>query len=364
MERIPGLRLLVALGVVALALHILHLLALPFRLDQVFVVLFTAVLLAAAVAPVAASLERRGVPRGVTVLVIYLFVFLVLAGAIALVVPLVSEEVRVLRDRLPEYSRQLQDFVRRFSPDQADRLSERNVLDEAADRLGGVAGKAPGFALTLAGVLVRIVIVLVLSYFMAVEENFAERVIRRFTPPAHRERMNRILGTIGNQLGHWARAQLLLALFFGVAFGVGLWVLRVPYAVTLGVVGGILEVIPYVGGFTTVVLAVLVASTKGWLTIAGVLVWYTLVVQAEGHILAPKLMEKALGLHPLVVVIALFIGAESLGIFGALLAVPIAVVIQVLLDEFYFFDDPNDDGLRTPPGVSSAPAGVAADDAG
>jgi predicted PurR-regulated permease PerM len=338
-DRIPGIRVLVGLGIVALALHIVQLVALPFRIEQLFIVIFTAVLLAAAVAPAAEALERRHIPRGVTVLLIYLAALLVLAGVVALIVPLVADEADLLRQKVPDYNADLQDFVRRFSPQTADRLTGRNVLNELGNRLESVAGKAPGFALDLGSVLGRIVIVLVMSYFMAVEEGFAQRVMRRFTPPCHRDRVSGLLGRMGNKLGPWARAQILLALSVGFAFGVGLWVLRVPYAVTLGVVGGILEIIPYVGGFITVVLALLVATTEGPLQLIGVVVWYTIVVQAEAHILAPKLMERALGLHPLLVIVALFIGTESLGFFGALLAVPIAVVLQVLIDEFYAFDD-------------------------
>jgi len=342
--RVWGRQLLVVLAIVAVALHILQLLALPFRLEQVFVVVFTAILLACAVAPAARALERWRLPRGLTVLLIDLVVVLMLGGVVALIVPLVSDELALLRQRFPDYNAQLQDLVARVAPTQADKLSTANVLQESTDRLGGVLPKAPGVALTFSGVLVRIVIVAVMGYFMAVEEHFAERVMRRFTPPRHRARVARVLGMIGTQLGHWARAQLLLALSFGLAFGLGLWLLRVPYAVMLGVVGGILEVIPYVGGLITLVLALLVASTRGWLTRGGVVLWYTVVVQAEGHIVAPKLMERALGLHPLVVVAALFIGTESLGLVGALLAVPLAVVVQVLLDEFYAVE--RDDGAR------------------
>jgi len=357
-ERIPGLRTLVLLAIILVALEILRLLALPLRLEAVLVVVFTAVLLASAVAPAADALERWRIPRGVTVLVIYFAVLLVLAGVVALVVPLVADESDALHNRLPQYNQQLQDFVRRFSPGAADRLTGRNILEQAGNHAGEVLGRAPGFALTLSSVLVRIIIVLVMSYFMAVEEDFAERVVRRFTPPAHRDQVMRMLGRMGNQLGHWARAQVLLALSFGVAFGLGMAVLRVPYAVTLGVVGGILEIIPYVGGFVTVVLAVLVAGTKSWLLVAGVVVWYTVVVQAEAHVLAPKLMEQALGLHPLIVVLSLFVGAEALGIFGALLAVPIAVVIQVVLDEFYSFG--GEPPLSAPPGPSAPAPGVPA----
>lgn len=331
----PNARTLSWLLIVALVLIILRLVALPLRLESVFLVGFTAVLIAAAVAPAATALERRRVPRGVTVLGIYVIALLVLTGVVALIVPLIANEVELLRQRSPEYQENVRDFIRRFAPDQADQLTADRLVEVGSSQVEGYVTAVPGVAISFSGLVVRIVIVLVMGYFMAVEEHFAERVMRRFTPPRYRDRIGRLLGTIGDQLGHWARAQLLLAVSFGFTFGLGLRLLGVEYAVTLGVIGGVLEIIPYVGGFVTVILALLVASTEGWLTVVGVLVWYAIVVQAEAHILAPKLMERTLGLHPLVVVMALFVGAESLGILGALLAVPIAVVIQAVLNEFY-----------------------------
>lgn len=332
-ERIPGARLVTPLIVVVLVLAIMRLLPLP--VEHVFVVIFTAILIAAAVSPAADALERFHVPRGVTVLLCYLAGFLVLAGVVALTVPLVSGEVKALRDKLPQYNQDLRRLVERIAPEQADRFSNATLLDQAADQIGSYLGRATGFAVSLSTIVVRAIIVLVMGYFMAVEADFAERIVARFAPAHHRARVEHILGEIGNRLGHWARAQLLLALFFGVAFGIGLRVAGVPYAVTLGVIGAVIEMVPYIGGFITLILAVLVASTKSPLLVAWVGVWYTVVVQTQAHVLAPVLMGRVVGMHPLVVVIALFVGVEAIGVLGALLAVPIAVVIQVLLDEFY-----------------------------
>jgi predicted PurR-regulated permease PerM len=190
------------------------------------------------------------------------------------------------------------------------------------------------------GLLVTGLLILVFAFFLAVDAHFAQRVVARFCPPAARPRAERLLGRLGTSLGAWVRAQLLVGLFFGATFGVGLALLRVPYAATIGTVGAVLEIIPYVGGFITVALAVLVAATTGklWLVIFAA-VWYTVVVNVQAHIVAPKLVGEIVGLHPLVVVLALFLGAETLGILGALLAVPLAVIGQVLLDEFWTFPD-------------------------
>jgi predicted PurR-regulated permease PerM len=101
---------------------------------------------------------------------------------------------------------------------------------------------------------------------------------------------------------------------------------------------------------------VLIAATTGklWLIIA-VLVWYAIVVNLEAHVVAPKLVGEIVGLHPLVVVLALFLGAEVLGILGALLAVPIAVIVQALLDEFWIFTEPAAEAREPPPSDRAAP---------
>jgi predicted PurR-regulated permease PerM len=354
-ERLPGQRVLVPLASVVLVLLALRLIPLP--LEHAFVVLFTAVLLAAAVTPAADALQRFRVPRGVTVLAVYVIGLAVLVGVVALIVPLVSDEVHALRGRLPRYNEELRGLVERVAgPEQAERFSNEHLIDTAFDQISAYAGRATGFAVSLSALAVRLIIVLVMGYFMAVEADFAERVVTRFTPPPYRARAHRVLSRIGNRLGQWARAQLFLALYFGILFGVGLRLAGVPYAVTIGVIGAVIEIVPYLGGFTTLVLALLVAATKTPLLMVWVLVWYTVVVQTQAHIFAPVLMGHAVGMHPLVVVLALFMGVETLGIFGALLAVPIAVVLQVLLDEFYTFDEP--EPLPPPPPDSAASAHI------
>jgi predicted PurR-regulated permease PerM len=309
----------------------------PLPLKRVFIVLFTAVLLAAAVAPAARYMARFRVPRGVTILVIYLLVLAALVGVVALIVPLVVSEVDALTSAVPDYVSNAQKELARIAPDQASSFSTSSVTSNLTGYLSRVTGILSDIVLKIFAISIDVILILVIAFFLAVEEDFASTIVRRFAPPAQRPVVARILGRIGTRLGQWARAQMLLALFFGVAFGIGLRVMGLNYAVTLGVIGGVLEIIPYVGGFITVALAALIALTQHPILIIPMAIWYGVVVELEGHVLAPKLMEEALGIHPLVVVVALFIGGEGLGILGALLAVPIAIVFQVLIEEFYVF---------------------------
>ena len=319
-----------ALGFVWLLMHATH----------IFVVLFVAVLLAAAVSTVARRLEQFHIKRGIAILLTYLAIIAILAGVIGLIVPLISGEVKLLRENLPRYELQANELLARLPQQNGQTLRVNDLVGQAAGALQGLALEAGRSVVDIGANLVTILLIFVIAYFLAADERFAQLVVGRFFPPARRPRALKVMSKMGDGLGFWVRAQVLLALFFGVAFGIGLAVMRMPYALTLGVIGGVLEIIPYVGGFITIVLAVLIAATTGklWLVIAAI-VWYTLVVNLEAHIVAPKMVGEIVGLHPLVVVVSLFLGAELLGVLGALLAVPIAVLIQTLLDEFYTFGE-------------------------
>ncbi|HET7321451.1 MAG TPA: AI-2E family transporter, partial [Longimicrobiaceae bacterium] len=176
--------------------------------------------------------------------------------------------------------------------------------------------------------------------FFSVDSEFAPRVIGRFFPPSVRPTVSALATEMGLRLGHWVRAQLLVGLFFGTFFGIGLALLGIPYALSLGVAGAVLELIPYVGGAVVTVIAMLVALGISPLMMVGVLVLEIIVANVESHVVYPKLVGEMVGVHPLVVIIALFIGAEAKGVIGALLAVPVAVVVQVLFDRFYRFREP------------------------
>jgi predicted PurR-regulated permease PerM len=356
MERTPGSqdrgliafsqRIVWPLGALVLTLVLLQLSPLP--LKHVFIVLFTSILLAAAVAPPAHYLARYRVPRPLTILLIYLVVLAVLIGIVALLVPVVVNEVNGLQESLPQYADELQRQIARVAPAQAGKLSAAGAANELSSRLAGFAGTLTSIIFSFFSAGITVVLILVMAFFMADEENFATRTIRRLVPPTYQLRTLALMGRIGTRLGQWARAQLLLAAFFGVAFGIGLRIMGMHYAVTLGAVGAVLEIIPYVGGFITVALAMLLALTQHPFLAIPVVVWYIVVVELEGHVLAPILMDRMLGIHPLIIVIALFLGGEALGILGALLAVPIAIVIQSLLDEFYRFSVPKRTEIVSP----------------
>ncbi|KPV53038.1 hypothetical protein SE17_11945 [Kouleothrix aurantiaca] len=332
---------------VALLLAAATLVWLVFNFSSILLVLFIAILLAVAITPAVSWFERERVPRAVGIVLIYIALFLVLGVVAAIMVPVLLDEVDQLSTSLPTLTQTLIDapgtWLAPYLPAFAQRLQFNDLAQQLSDQIGVVVGGVGtllvGLGRTLTSALLSGLLVLVIAFILTVDGKFAPRFIARFFPPAQRPTAADLARQIGERLGHWVRAQLLVCLFYGTCFGIGLGLMGVPYAFALGLAAAFMELIPYVGGAIVTGLGMLVAlSSSPWLAL-GVLVLYLVIANVEANIVYPRVVGDIVGLHPLVIIIALFVGAELSGIMGALLAVPFTVVLQVLFDHFYRFEE-------------------------
>jgi predicted PurR-regulated permease PerM len=318
------------LGLIAGVWLVLHLV-------ELLIVLFAAVLLATSIDQPTGWLERRGLPRSVGALLLFLLLFLAFAGVVALLVPLLHAEFLSLQDDLPRYADQLNGFAQRHLPNynaQAN-FSFSKLGEQASGHVGEIAGRLTTVTLAVGHTLVLIFATFVLAYFMAASPEMGMQFVRRFTPVPHQERAANILHAVNLRVGAWARGQLIIAVSFGLAMGLGLWAIGIPYAASLGTTAAVLELIPYVGGAITVVLAVLMALSVGPWQVLAVIVLYIVLINIEAHILAPVLLGRVIGLPSIAVLIALLAGVELLGILGALLAVPATVILWAIIEELW-----------------------------
>jgi predicted PurR-regulated permease PerM len=182
-------------------------------------------------------------------------------------------------------------------------------------------------------VAIDLLIVLVLAYFFVTDVGLGERLLSLWVPRRYQPRARLIAAHLRSRLTRWMWAQLAVALYFAVIFSIGLNVLGVPFGLTIGTVGGVLELVPYLGGAVGVLLAVLSALTIKPVLVLWVLLFHVVVVEVESHIVAPTFYGRITGLHPATILIALLIGAKTQGLLGVLFAVPAAVVLSALLQE-------------------------------
>ncbi|MDD3887495.1 MAG: AI-2E family transporter [Patescibacteria group bacterium] len=332
------------------AVLIVLLLMFLFAVKDILLLIFVALVIASGLDPVVDWLQKKRIPRGIS----SLFLFLILLGLIALVVyllvPPLIEQTRQLVEVLPGYFQTVFEKVSEFTGYSQEQSLEKakEILTSLEDKIGGAASSVYDFFSSLFGGILSIVMIFVLSFYFIVEEGSFKKFIRSIVPFRHRPYVEDLVGRMQLQVGKWLRGQLLLGLIVGVVIYIGLSLMGVKYALVLALVAGILEVVPYIGPVISAIPAVLIASAQSPLLALLVVILYFLVQQLENHLLVPKIMQKVVGLNPLVIILVILVAVKLAGVLGAIVAVPAATLISVFLkDMFDERDKKDEDKLKT-----------------
>ncbi|EKP94620.1 AI-2E family transporter [Thermaerobacter subterraneus] len=329
--------------------------------------------------PAVSFLERGMRSRALAALLLYLaFVALLALGVVYLAGP-IKEQAQELFWSVPRYRQQvaeavpvlqkymelLREFLARYGvsvepQDLAGQFLQR-VAGSTNRILAGLTAVVTGIGTTLANA----VLVLVISIYLVVDGSGLNRQMLGYLPARYRRPVRRAQAVALRVFGGYLRGQLLLGLIIGVVVGIGLSLLGIPYPALLGVIAGVMELLPIVGAVLGAIPAILVALFQPWPAVLYVTLFFIVVQQVEGNLLVPRITGQAVGLHPLATLLALLAGYEVAGILGAILAVPVAAVAQALLREFNPPDpDPGEPGAgdnrRRPRRPSRAPRPVGA----
>ena len=304
--------------------------------SRTLIVIIVATLLAFALAPAVKFLSRF-VPRVIAILVVYLVVLTAISLLLYFVASTTIDQVSTLAKSLAGNKginplTPIVTFLSRFGVTQSQIDA---IGHQIASQAEGVVGSAVPVLTGIFNFMLDIIIVAVLSIYLLIDGGRVVRWIRRNVPLMQRERTLFVIDTLNRVIGGYIRGQVTLALLIGFLVGIGMTILHVPYAVLLGVLAFFLEFIPILGTLTSGAICVLIALTQGWVIALLVLAYFVIVHILEGDVVGPRIVGKAVGLHPAVSLIALLAGAELFGIWGAVLASPIAGVLQALLVSFY-----------------------------
>ena len=333
--------------VVTTALAIAVMVALYIARDALLTI-YIAGLLAIGLGPVVHSIEQalsRGtqrLPRWLAILVIYLAIVSVLTVAGLLVVPPLIQQAQDLWTRMPQLLERAQGFL-------VDRglLDHPITLEEAVRNAPG-----PGQAVntvatavsTVLGGLLAFATVLILTFYLLVESASLFDGFARLFPRADRPRVQSAALKISTKVSAWLRGQLMLGGAVGLSSALGLYLLGVPYFYVLGLIAAFGELIPVVGPVLSAVPAILVALTVSTKAAVFTAIFFFFQQQVESHVLVPKVMGRQVGVSAVGVIVALLVGGSLLGIVGAVLAVPTAAIIQVVVDELLDQRDRVQDG--------------------
>lgn len=310
-----------------------------YSLRAVLFLFFVAIVVGTAIRPAVDWLHRRGISRATGIIIIYIVLAALLFGFMAMILPLIADQVTQISQSLPDYytgfrgalinssNRLLQNIGWRF-PSQFSLIFNRNP--NTTEMLGQVSQTFFYTNLVLKGVL-SILAVFLLAYYWTQEGSLIIRAILRLFPPQRRKNVREFIQLAESKLGGYIRGEALLCLAVGVGGFIAYLLIGLPYTLVLGVFAGLMEMVPIFGPALGAVPAFLVAlsiapSKAIWVVVATVIIQMT-----ENTILVPRIMRNAMGVNQIIVLLSLIAFGSVFGFAGALLALPLAAMIQLLI---------------------------------
>ena len=307
---------------------------------DVLLILYISALLAFGFSPMVRLIERqkllpigtRRFPRWLAILILYVAILGTVALVALAVFPPMVEQAQALWAALPEMFDRAQDFLISKGV-----LQERMTLREAVERAPADGGEAVGHVFgAVAGVLgglVGLFTILILTFYLLVDADQLRLTMLRLFPPGKRDRVDAASREIAVKVSAWLGGQMLLAAIIGATSAIGLYLLGIPFFYVLALLSALGELIPVVGPILAAIPAIAVASTVSLQKVLLVIIFFVVQQQFENHVLVPKVMERQVGVSAVTVIVALLIGGKLLGVIGAILAVPTAAILQVVLSE-------------------------------
>ena len=290
--------------------------------------LFVALLLMTILEPIVVKLSKIKIPRAISVLLTYILVIGVVVGVVALIVPSLVDQTTNFVNALPNYVSNIS-----FLQGRSDQ-----VVTGFLSTMGGAPGEIFQFTFSVFNNVLAIVTVLVFAFYMLVAREKLEDQLGIFFGEEKKKELGKIIDILEMRLGGWARGELILMFMIGFGVYLGLRIIGIPFALPLSILSGLLEIVPMIGPIISAIPGVLIGFGISPVTGLGVAALYFLVHQLENYILVPKVMEKSVGVSPIVTLIALAVGARLAGIVGAIVSVPTVITIQVLSKKYLVKD--------------------------
>ena len=293
------------------------------QMGEVFMALYIAFVLALVLNPIVDRLSSRRIPRSLAVGLIYLILVVVVSVVTAAGLhPTITETTRLMTD-LPKVL------------EQAAGISQLSLMGNIPSNLPfSSGGQVLNFTLGLFSNLFFVLSILVFTFYILVEFITVREMILKMVPQGSRKKVDHLLLAMERLLGVYMRGQLLLGLIIGVITYIGLTLIHMPYAMSLALFAGVLEMVPVIGPIISAIPALIVALPLGTVNVASVAILYVLIQQIENNVLVPKVMQRTVGLNPLLTLIILLVGGKLFGLAGVVLAIPTALIMYLVYLEF------------------------------
>lgn len=315
-----------------------------YRFYQVAFILFIAIVLGTVLRPVVTWLHRRGLPRIAGGILVYLLLLTLLIGFMFLLFPLLIEQGATIVAAVPGYYQGVREWmvgahnpiITRLSEFLPATLPSLAPTQQTGSQMLGFAGQAVGYMTSAAGAIFVAIAFLLLTFHWMLDGPRAIQSWLQLAPQGQRESLGELISAMETKVGFYIAGQSILCLFVGVLALAAYLLIGLPNALVLALMAGVLEAVPMIGPVLGAVPAAVIALSIAPSKLIWVAVATLVIQQVENIILVPRVMRRAVGVNPFVSLLAIFAFSSLFGIAGALIAIPIAAMIQLLLDRFVF----------------------------
>lgn len=312
-----------------------------FYINDFIIALLVAVVLASSVEMPVRKFVRLGVPRALAVTGLFLVLLIVIAAIVLLFIPPIADDIARFIKTLPSLLESVRIFGRDLGLKDLSLIVQQLSQDISKGQILTVLknifmGSGSFFATTsvVIGSLFNFLLTFVLAFYLALEENGVHKFLRIIVPKNQEEYVADLWARAQRKIGLWMQGQLLLSFLVSLLVYVPMLVLSMPYATLLAILAFFGELIPMVGLTIATIPALIIAWAHGGLPLLGIVALvYFIISQLEGNVLYPKVMNKMVGVPSIIVLVALVIGAKFAGIWGMILAVPLAAIVMELLND-------------------------------
>ncbi len=321
------------------AVAIVIFLLVAWKIKGIIFALIISIILMSGFSAVVDWFVERGINRVIAVVLSYI-IAIGLLGLILFIIlpPLIIQTSEFFKD-LPLYVNTLSENLNKYHIYVS--IDTEHITQLLSTRIETILNETLNIILNVFTGFLTFVTVAVLTFYLLLEKDKIKRNMFVLFPHLPKERVTSLVNKIDEKLGAWVRGEFILMVIIGTASWIGLSLLRINFALPLAVLAGLFEAVAIIGPIFASIPAMIVAFVQYGTPIAvvGVALLYFLIQQFENNLLVPKVMQKAVGVHPLAVILSLLIGGSLFGIFGAALAVPIAATIQVIIEDIHEHSD-------------------------
>ncbi|HRY90849.1 MAG TPA: AI-2E family transporter [Candidatus Gracilibacteria bacterium] len=322
--------------------YVILLLALCYFLYDIrgtLLIFFLSFLLAAALDPLIDWMQARHIPRSISVLLFYVVIFVLIGIFVTNVVSLVASQIvgisksvgdfvtNITRDNSPvPWAKELKPYL--------NQIYAAVDIKAAASQVQGALMIVSDKLLTISFGLFNLIIVLLLTFFMTVEEKTIENFLLSLFPSKYGQYISTRMEAIKEHIGQWLRGQLMVSIAAGFVSYIGLVMMGIDYALTLSILAGICMVVPMMGRVFAWALTFPIVFNQSPMLSLYMSIYYLLIQQVENNVLQPMIMNKAVGLSPIIIIFSMMIGYQYLNILGLILAIPLATIVAIFVQDY------------------------------